>query len=150
MNEMTVFNDHQLNTAKEQLNLLKSGCHPLQMGASGPLTLTETQKKDVEVLTESLTNAIEEYESLKNGTSEPVDFTDLTLELLGLYLVQCRIYKHITQSKMAKKLGMGLLPLQNLESRFYDNANLGLIKKAVSVLNVDIELVPRLRPDEDE
>jgi DNA-binding XRE family transcriptional regulator len=147
---MTIFNDHQLNVAKEQLNLLEKGCHPFQVGTSGPLELTEKQEKEVQQLVESLTSAINEYESLQNGTVEPLDYADLTIQNLGVFLVECRIYKHVTQSKMAKTLGMGLIPFQNMESRFYENANLTLVKKAVSALNVDIELIPKLQPDEDE
>jgi DNA-binding XRE family transcriptional regulator len=127
---MDIFNDYQLSSAKEK-----------QMGISGPLTSQEL---------DTLTESICKYESLKSGRWEPIARRDLTLKNLGEFLVECRIYKRITQGKMAKYLGMGRTSFQGLEARFYANANLNVIVKVVSFLNVEIELVLNLQPDEDE
>ncbi|MEI8390839.1 MAG: helix-turn-helix transcriptional regulator [bacterium] len=85
-----------------------------------------------------LEQQLEEYENLKKGNfklPDEVTFSDL----LG-YLIKIRISKGISQSELARKLGVSKQQISRYEEHEYQGANIARIHKILEVLNVKVSI----------
>jgi HTH-type transcriptional regulator / antitoxin HipB len=86
---------------------------------------------------DSLKEEIEEYELLKSGTVEKLNFD--SLEQLPDALIKARIVRGLTQGQLATSLGLKEQQIQQYESTRYANASLSRIMAVHSALNIRIK-----------
>lgn len=86
---------------------------------------------------DSFNEEIEEYERLKSGTVQTLNFD--SLEQLPEALIKARIVRGLTQGQLATSLGLKEQQIQQYESTRYANASLSRIMAVHSVLNIRIK-----------
>ncbi|HSA05995.1 MAG TPA: helix-turn-helix transcriptional regulator [Candidatus Gastranaerophilales bacterium] len=108
------------------------------MKADLPEEVREAQANSIKSLIIQLEKQLEEYEDLKKGNyslPDEVAFSDL----LG-YLVKIRISKGISQSELARKLGISKQQISRYEEHDYQGASIARINKILEVLGVKISI----------
>lgn len=92
-----------------------------------------------------LSDQIREYEALKSGAV--TELTADTFDELPGILIRARIAKGLTQSQLAKKLGVKEQQIQRYESEEYASASSRRVNEVANALNINIQTKAQLEPE---
>ena len=115
-----------LEQASVELFAIKNTLNPRQFSS---------RKKGLQLKIDSLTEEIEEYNSLKQKTSIKLS----SIQDLPVALIKARIALGMTQKELAEKMGVKEQQVQRDEANQYSSAGFHRIAEVARVLNLKIQ-----------
>jgi HTH-type transcriptional regulator / antitoxin HipB len=137
-----ISNERQYSITKSELKKFEASLEKLEQESTSTMDLNEQMKHRlyldaISSQIESFREEIKEYEWLKSGTVERLNFD--SLENLPDALIKARIVRGLTQGQLAKLLGVKEQQVQQYESTRYANASLSRVMAVHHVLNIKIQ-----------
>ena len=130
-----IHSDRQRGVSSQQLGMLRNALVAARERECGKDRLGEVEIDGLSSRIAELEAEIAEYDLLKSGQA-PVSRA-CTLEELPRVLVQARIASHMTQSDLARKLGLKPQQVQRYEASDYMSASLARLIDVACVLGVE-------------
>jgi HTH-type transcriptional regulator / antitoxin HipB len=137
-----ISNERQYSITKSELKKFEASLEKLEQESASTMDLNEQMKHRlyldaISSQIESFREEIKEYEWLKSGKVERLNFD--SLENLPDALIKARIVRGFTQGQLAELLGVKEQQVQQYESTRYANASLSRVMDVHHVLNIKIK-----------
>jgi HTH-type transcriptional regulator / antitoxin HipB len=134
-----ISNERQYKITKAQIKKFESAIDELK---KSPLASDENQKIRYQAHLDSLNSQleelheeVEEYEKLKEGKIERLEFT---FEELPNALIKARVIRGLTQEQLAERLGVKPQQVQRDEANRYASASFAKILEIQRALDIEI------------
>lgn len=102
------------------------------------IELSEIEKEyslnSFDAMISSLQEEVEEYENLKNGNFNILEAN--SLDEIPKLLIKARIIRHMSQTELAKKLGIQAQQIQRYEANEYQSISYDRLSEIAKILNV--------------
>ena len=137
-----IANERQYSITKAKLNKFEMALAELETQSKSAMDSNDLLKHQLYLDTlnnqiDAFKEEIAEYERLRSGTVEKLNFD--SLEQLPDALIKARIVRGLTQGQLADSLGLKEQQIQQYESTRYANASLSRIMAVHTALNITIK-----------
>ncbi len=130
-------NERQLRISKSQVEkflLAFESFDSVQISKGAHPALIQAEKEAILSQYESLRSQVEEYEKLKSGVYDKIEFH--SFEQLPVGLIKARIATGLSQKDLAVRLGLKEQQIQRYESENYRTASFSRLLKIIKALGV--------------
>ncbi len=133
-----ITNDRQYKITKTQIQNFQDSLDSRSIVSTENIhpKLLEAHKNAIDSQLHDLMRDVAEYEALKAGQTVVAEVKDL--KDLPLALIKSRIANGLTQSELAKKLGLKEQQVQRYESENYESASLKTLLKIAAELKISL------------
>ena len=132
-----IYNDKQLEITKKNLRKFQDSLTKIQSGYNDDPLFRNVMSDATKSQIEELKSEIEAYECLISGN---YNFQEIyTIDELRNDLTKRRISCKVSEEKMAKFLGLGLIEFQRLEDSQYKGASQEILGRAAKYLELEVE-----------
>jgi HTH-type transcriptional regulator / antitoxin HipB len=137
-----IANERQYSITKAKLNKFETALAELETQSKSAMDANALLKHQLYLdalksQIDAFKEEIAEYERLRSGTVEKLNFD--SLEQLPDALIKARIVRGLTQGQLAASLGLKEQQIQQYESTRYANASLARIMAVHTALNITIK-----------
>jgi HTH-type transcriptional regulator / antitoxin HipB len=137
-----IANERQYSITKAKLKKFETALAELETQSKSAMDASDLLKHQLYIdalksQIDSFTEEIAEYERLRSGTVERLNFD--SLEQLPDALIKARIVRGLTQGQLADSLGLKEQQIQQYESTRYANASLARIIAVHTALKIAIK-----------
>lgn len=129
-----IYSDKQRRISAREVERLRVSLEAAKASDDGPAWLRAAEVDALQSEIDRIDADIAEYDMLKAGELKPAK--SFALEDLPTILVQARIASGMTQTDLAKALGMKPQQVQRYEASAYSGANLARLVETSKVLGV--------------